>query len=1158
MSMPQSENNSKDFVESAAELKGSDYEAIFDFLEDLRTVGFRFGTQQYIDLHRVLVTLTASGQTEINAEKLKTYLAPIVCTSPDEQNTFYSHFDNWLRKRDLGRKNNETELSPLADNLAQQSKFVKPRRIMLWFSAFALLTLLIISAVFIPNLLYPIPVDDLTVYKVGTIKGQVIDEDKQTPLGGAEILFNNGTEETDQDGGFTLNYETFQNKADIVVNYPNYPLKIESVELVSGEQIVPITMKQPIQTVAPEKQVVENTISKPTEQPENTQPTTAADQVEIKPAHPEAEPVKLGSWNQFYRRNFIYLVAVAAAAPILYFCLWWLLRRRRRVRLARKTSDEIPQLGKLIVKGVKELLYKSAAMRRTIQELRRHRPQDSTDLNVPATIDATIERGGAPKPIFGTRKTSPEYLILIDRASFSDQEALLKEVLINRLIEEGVYVDRYYFDRDPRVCYKTPQSKTFSLTELAARHPEHNLAVFSDGASFFDPLTALPQRWFETFSLWVRRALLTPASSDSWGYRETVLTESEFPVLPATKEGIAGLVDVINTGQKPKIASNETIRQFPEILEERPLRWLHRHAPSLREIDELYRQLRRYLDAEEFYLLCACSVYPALSLELTLYLGYKLGGDVERLEDELFSLVRLPWFRHGKMPDWLRQRLLSGLSARQEKEIRAAIEQLLITALEHPQEGLSLEFAFNEEKYKKDREKLKRFILGEPEDSPLRDYVFLSFMTRNHLTVAVPEVLRHFLFPEGVHWLGVRPAAFFLLVLLISLGATTTTAYFLPIPNMTEAPAPPIEPTPPPQFSRTEPLLSYSPASGIRGGKYEMRFVSNDCESEKLSNAKLDSLEETGITVLSNQAEGECVLNATIVIASDAEIGKQTLLLTREGRVSEAVQFMITDVPKKPQPVIVNRTVSPELLPPVACAYIEIDCPDVLFFQTTKLGLESQISSNGSGIAGAEFTWSIESIEDPKSIFTIIDGQGTASIKIKAEPSLLLIAQRELTVRMRYSDNIPECAQNLLCRTKAKFGDGVEGVTPKSSTPTPKPTETITPTPPIANTPPDSFSVYYQFEDPVKGWRIWQRKGNTSWTETYPNGVVSYFRVVGRTEVFGNKGTLIAKIKGGLGDTPDDGSFQVFIPDLGSKDMIALFRHANGEWASLGEMQNVR
>ena len=1008
------EKKFNDFAESATEFNGADYEAIYDLLEELRSLGFRFGTQQYVDLHRALIALTAKSKTAISEEKLKTYLAPVVCSTPTEQETFYAQFDNWLENRKVIKKTANAEVSALENNLPKHKVVIRPRRPLLWSFAFGLLTLLIISpAIYL--YFFKIPAQD-SVSVRGSINGQIVDEDTLAPLGGAEILFQNGKKKTDNEGKFILEYEPTGKPVDVAITHSYYPLKKESVTLSEGVQNVTIKLKKSIQIVEANKQVIENPINESSISKTNEH-TNKATVATTDPA-----PVLPDYWKKFYRKNFYYLLAAAASIPFLYFCLWWFLRQRHRARLARKASDEIPPLNKLIVKGVTEILYKNSALRRAIQELRRHRPQDSTDLDVPATIDATINRGGLPQPVFGTRKTSPEYLILIDRANFSDQEALLKEVLINRLIEEGVYVDRYYFDGDPRVCYKSPKSETLSLPELAARYPEHNLAIFSDGASFLDPLTALPQRWLEMFSHWVRRAVLTPASLDSWSYREKVLSEAHFPVLPANKEGIAALVGVVNGGQMPKIVSNKTARQFPEILEERPLRWLDRHAPNQKDIDELYRQLRRYLDAEEFYLLCACAVYPALSLELTLYLGYKLGGEVERLEDELFSLVRLPWFRHGKMPDWLRQRLLSGLSAAQEKEIRTIIEQLLITAIENPSDGLNMEFAFDEESYKQGRKRLREFILGEPENSPLRDYVLLSFLSRSsRLSVALPEAVRRMLFPEGVHWLGIKPSFVFLLALLISLSATTTTALFLPLPSPEEADLPPsdINPYKTLQIPRNEPFLTYSPANAARGETIKLRFVSNSCEMDKLTNANLYAPETSGITV-SEQTSSDCVYLAVVKITADAPLGVQYLTLTLQSNTSEKIQFMITDKPTKQKvPIIPFNPDIPQDAPTVVSLpkittvgvadstpsgnkIIDINCPDVLEFRyDSEYKISPPITLKGNtNNEGATFLWTVDS---ENRIFSIYSGQGTASITIKAEPSLVLVNEANLTIRMEYS-----------------------------------------------------------------------------------------------------------------------------------------------------------
>ena len=55
----------------------------------------------------------------------------------------------------------------------------------------------------------------------------------------------------------------------------------------------------------------------------------------------------------------------------------------------------------------------------------------------------------------------------------------------------------------------------------------------------------------------------------------------------------------------------------------------------------------------------ACAVYPEISWSLTLEVLPAIvdaADEVGRrraLQEHLPSLMRLPWFRHGYMPDWL-------------------------------------------------------------------------------------------------------------------------------------------------------------------------------------------------------------------------------------------------------------------------------------------------------------------------------------------------------------------------------------------------------------------------------------------------------------------------------------------------------------------------
>ena len=90
--------------------------------------------------------------------------------------------------------------------------------------------------------------------------------------------------------------------------------------------------------------------------------------------------------------------------------------------------------------------------------------------------------------------------------------------------------------------------------------------------------------------------------------------------------------------------------------------------------------MRAYLGPESWDWLCACAVYPQVTWELTLCHGYWLfGGDAEWREEwaeRVLRLVRLPWFRHGTLPDWWRERLLDDWQDKQnEAKTRRGIER---------------------------------------------------------------------------------------------------------------------------------------------------------------------------------------------------------------------------------------------------------------------------------------------------------------------------------------------------------------------------------------------------------------------------------------------------------------------------------------------------
>lgn len=98
--------------------------------------------------------------------------------------------------------------------------------------------------------------------------------------------------------------------------------------------------------------------------------------------------------------------------------------------------------------------------------------------------------------------------------------------------------------------------------------------------------------------------------------------------------------------------------------------------------------------------------------------------------------------------------------------------------------------------------------------------------------------------------------------------------------------------------------------------------------------------------------------------------------------------------------------------------------------------------------------------------------------------------------------------------------------------------------------PVEHFCFDYTSE-PNPGKRIWVRVDESTWVELYPNGTQSRYRFRERAVVGGMSGTVVRKFAGDPNETwtPNDGSFEVFIPDRGNPRLILGFRHfQDGQW----------
>ncbi|MCP4697177.1 MAG: hypothetical protein GY862_10050 [Gammaproteobacteria bacterium] len=258
--------------------------------------------------------------------------------------------------------------------------------------------------------------------------------------------------------------------------------------------------------------------------------------------------------------------------------------------LGRRPSRQKQQPQQFPVAGVDEkTIFHSIGLARDAQRLRKHEERPSQQLDIRATLEKTIRANDWFTPVYRQRKWMPEYLALIDRATFSDHQSQFADMLLVQLKAEGVVLNRYYFDCDPRYCYpEAHQLSGYTLPELFERHSEQRLLLFSDGAGLFDTLTGQPAEWLQQLRAWGEPSLFTLAAPAYWRIR--TLTEENFLLFSANEQGMAAFAAFV---ENPVLGqAREEGHGLPALLSRLPQRWLARTKPDDDALETLISQLR--------------------------------------------------------------------------------------------------------------------------------------------------------------------------------------------------------------------------------------------------------------------------------------------------------------------------------------------------------------------------------------------------------------------------------------------------------------------------------------------------------------------------------------------------------------------------------------
>jgi hypothetical protein len=490
------------------------------------------------------------------------------------------------------------------------------------------------------------------------------------------------------------------------------------------------------------------------------------------PPPPTLPQPKVNPQESFYRRygNAIYLSAIFA--PLIFFLIYeWHRFNRRKLMLEKQRRKKPPFVWPLKVEAPPSRLYDPQQLFTVARLMRRRQIGEFHRLDIDATVAATIGAHGYPSFCYKRDSKPPEYLVLIDRQSFRDHQARLFDELAKALEREGLFIARYFYEGDPRVC-RNETGGSVDLIELQNKYAEHRLLIFGDGEKIINPITGRLEAWAAMFADWHERALLTPEAPSLRGLREIVLAE-QFILLPATLEGLLAGIDAFEL----PVATD--LRAWKEDGVDAP--------PADLESPGVVDRLRDYLGEELFQWLCACAVYTEIHWDLTVYLGLLACMPQDLVKEENVSkLIRLPWFRSGAMPDELRWLLIRELDRDKEKAIRAAIIELM-EKNPPPQETYAADtYQLNlvvqrwlARRERKRRREMLRALKTMPQSRAARDYTMLRFLESarpSSLNFLLPRRLRRLFYRQGIPAFGLRTGV--RLLGALSLSAVALLVYF--------------------------------------------------------------------------------------------------------------------------------------------------------------------------------------------------------------------------------------------------------------------------------------------------------------------------------------------------------------------------------------------
>lgn len=387
---------------------------------------------------------------------------------------------------------------------------------------------------------------------------------------------------------------------------------------------------------------------------------------------------------------------------IIYYWMKWLVSpppetKEEKPGSAAPLSLGLPDKGPYFIpfRNRNGLIRLSPSMFRLANILRQRQEGFRKILDVPRSIQATMEEGGFPTLQLANTTVPSEYLFLIDEQAAGSHQSELYHYLFEFLRNKDVHVTAYRYDTVLNRFWNDATPEGISPDQLYRLYPNYRLMILGDARALIDPHSstgpAVKKNYAEFIGSWKNSLLLTPTPLVSWNIQEAALYRL-LPVFPGDIDGFQSAMAVLELALEEEEAPRAPFEQWRAQLS-------REHAQP----DVNYRRWNRpetyksYLkDHPQLYRwLCALAVYPDPNWTITIAIGRALEPlGVKVTFDNLLILSQIPWLSGDAFPPKLRFALLRELEEETERLARqASVKELNAVAhlVENSHAGLELQ-----------------------------------------------------------------------------------------------------------------------------------------------------------------------------------------------------------------------------------------------------------------------------------------------------------------------------------------------------------------------------------------------------------------------------------------------------------------------------------